>query len=65
MAKTSNGPIRQHKAMAMGGKPSVGSGGGNPMKFGNAGQGSIPGTSKKMPTTMPSQTQHLKPKGAK
>jgi hypothetical protein len=63
--KASNGPIRQRQAMAMGGKPTVSGGGGNTYKVGNAGQGSIPGASKRPATTMPSQLQLNKPKGAK
>lgn len=58
--------IRLHKQLAMGSKPAVAKGPStNSFNYGNAGQGSIPGTSKKLPSTMPSALKLKLPKGAK
>lgn len=57
--------VRIQKAQAMGTPAKLGKGGGNTFKSGNAGQGSIPGTSKTMPSTMTSSLAHKTPKGAK
>lgn len=61
----SNGPIRQRTAMAMGAKVTVGGGGGNAFKAGNAGQSITGGSSKAMPSSIPFKTAVKTPKGAK
>jgi hypothetical protein len=57
--------IPQGKAMAMGLTQAVAKGPGVPFNSGSTGITTAPGTSKRMPTTMPFIPKHAMPKGAK
>lgn len=57
--------VRMQKAQAMGKPAPLGKGAGNTFKSGNAGQGTIPGPIKSVPSTMPKNLAHKTPKGTK